>query len=250
MINLPKQRHFPEKAQKLAMVIYKITDLLDDQEPLRQDLRRESVALFSQLNLAAKGVYDSPARSLEQNLQRIIASICILKGLDAMKNIRLDILEKSYQEMASEIEKIPQELVMEKPISASVKTGGFETSNRNDVVVAAKDNKKEPNIHGTVRMLSRETPPAKEEPSLTDRQQFVLRFAITHRRFQLKELSAHFPSLSEKTIRNDLLALCDYGLVRRFGIAPRSYYQVMPDAAKYVSDAEAFVGSTEIKVTA
>lgn len=74
----------------------------------------------------------------------------------------------------------------------------------------------------------------KDPTPLSDRQRDILQLVGSKQRFRLKELLVHFPHLSEKTVRNDLAVLCEYGILARKGKAPRSYYEVAKSPATVI----------------
>jgi len=209
-----------EKVKKLTLAVQKVTDLLAQSEPIGEDLRRESVTFFSHLNLSGKGIFQASDKTLKESLAKICACLQLLKHAPVLKGVRMDLLEQAYASLSHDLS----------PVSPSVRP----TSRMPQVIPDPKAQKGE--VPFEVRLPENKVPsksveaPRKANPTvlparLSERQELIVRFAKNHPQFALKELLVHFPSLSEKTVRNDLVVLCDRGLIGRFGVAPRSYYK-------------------------
>lgn len=199
-----------ERVKKLTLLVQRITELLDDADPLRAELRRTSVAFFSQISLIAKdGLPESP-QVVRNTLKQVCSCLKKTSYLPALRGVRVDVLEKSYG------------LFQEYLPSSDHKNVRKET-----LVEVKSDSIPAP---------------------LNDRQKYILEFAIKHQKFQLKDIAEHFPSFSEKTIRNDLLVLCDHCFISRFGIAPRSYYGVVNGTESVMNGAALDSQHTEVPV--
>ncbi len=226
-----------EKIKKLTLLVQNVLDFVEGQDSLRADLHRESVAFFSNTNLASKEALSVSPEALLKNLDNICGYLGFVRQLPCLKDVKVDILEASYKGIAEHLASLlggAASHVSDLPSNAHHEIS--EKSNTADL---------------SDRILSKAQKDLAPNP-LSDRQQFILRFAGSHKKFQLKELISHFPSLSEKTIRNDLLALCDHGLVQRYGKAPRSYYEITVHAEsvscgteQILEHTESFVFSTE-----
>ncbi|MDO8558539.1 MAG: DeoR family transcriptional regulator [bacterium] len=246
-----------DKVKRLTLLLQKVLELLDEHEPLRTDISRESVSFFSHVSLASKGTLPASQKALLESLEKICNYLELAEHLPAFKDISIDILKSLYVGISRRLaEDVPMVEAEEKnPASPR-----FQTVSRRD----GQGQHEEKILHkqagrSSFFQKSRKTNLILDKPEkhlapspLSDRQQFMLRFASSRKKFQLKELISHFPSLSEKTIRNDLLALCEHGLVRRFGIAPRSYYEVsvhaevsMHNTEHVFNHAESVVFNTE-----
>ena len=88
-----------EKVQQLTILLQKVADLCNDDEQLKTDLKRESVAIFSHVNLAVKGRLALSERKLLDDIMGICGHLDVLKRLPSMKDVQIGILEKSYLAM-------------------------------------------------------------------------------------------------------------------------------------------------------
>lgn len=198
-----------EKVRKLTELVSRVTSLLPEDSQLRLDLQRESVAFFSHVSLAVKGTLAISREKISENLNKICICLYALKQEPSLQGLQADLFEAAYSRFRDYFGDTG-----EKYAPSDVRSG---------------NNGEE------------EMPPFPEHraPSpLSERQKFMLGFAAKQSRFQLKELITHFPSLSEKTVRNDLLVLCEHGFVERKGVAPRSFYQVSRHAELYINGME------------
>lgn len=194
-----------KKVQRLTLAVHKVTDFLVEGDVLRETLGRESVTFFSHVQLASNGSLVSPSAVLVDNIRRICGLLNNARDFPALRKVNIDILIGIYDAICKTLAGAPEDKTNNQPLQQQ----------------------------NTLSITHAPSP-------LSDRQQFILHFAGSHKQFQLRELIEHFPSLSEKTIRNDLVILCEHRLVQRFGVAPRSYYQVMHDAESGENGAEAY----------
>ncbi|MDP3963586.1 MAG: hypothetical protein Q8Q39_03760 [bacterium] len=234
---MSKQGICIQTIRKLTLLVHKATELLDSQDPIRQALRRQSVALFSHIDLADKGTKEIDTANARTCAAGISGYLELLQDHASLRNIRISKLAKMYLNLANHF-------TSEKVTAASGNKQGIAPQ-----VVNVQRSEKASLAAKPERLTQVKASPEAEEPSaraLTERQKFMLAFAEKHPSFPLKELATHFPSLSEKTIRNDLAVLCDSGYLERCGTPPRSYYRLLRNAEGDRSYAENLTAYAEV----
>ena len=205
-----------EIVRKLTLLVHKATEVLDSQDPLRQTLRRDSVTFFSHLDLCDKGTKELDIPKVCACAASIAGYLELLENHKACARVKVGMLAKLYL-------KIAERLRTNKSSRSAPERKQPETS-RGDIGIFMPKT--------TIRTESKPSFVASvaTRSELTERQRFMLAFASKNKSFQLKDLSIHFPSLSEKTIRNDLVVLCEQRCLERRGVPPRSYYQFVHGA--------------------
>jgi len=196
-----------KKALALTLLAYKAADLLPKEESLRHDIKKYALSLLGAIyTLLPLG------EALAKIFGGLDACLHVAGSFSKYDFIDFKMLRNAYSIIYRAV-MCPEESDSDKAKPVSV---------RAHVYGASGQTSKEKDSGSAIE----KTKPTGSLKSLPDRQRLILQFAKFKNRFQLKDLMAEFPSYSEKTIRNDLGMLCERRLVGRFGIAPRSYYEV------------------------
>lgn len=193
-----------EEAFKLTLLTYKAASLLPENEPLRHQMQKHVLAFLAVLY--APTPVSLWGAALMESFGRLEVCIKMVSGLPSYAHIHFGELDNAYTAIFNMM---------------NLQSKGHEATQ----VPIKRENRYSFEQEGD-RSVQKNTEQVGQKKPLSDRQKFILQFAESHNRFQLKDITTHFPSCSEKTIRNDLLVLCGHGYVDRVGVAPRSYYEV------------------------
>lgn len=213
-----------ERACKATLLVHKAAQLLPEDSSMRHEIERESLRFLSLLCTCSRS---------DQH-QRLAVFECADRFCEQLKTVPLTAPSLSLLNvgrLALVYNMICKSFPLEEGehISASAsRTTAVERRNPRKPIQQTKENIAIPR-------------------PLSERQQLILHYLRNHSTAQLKELLLHFPILSEKTVRNDLLVLCENRFIERVGVAPRSFYRCTEHAESFIYDTASIAIDTEQK---
>ena len=243
---------FSKKGERLATAIYLVTDFLSDNEPMKLRLRDLSLALLKEFlagHRSTQGREKKVFETIQENINETLAllEISLIAGLVSEMNFTIlkqeyaslrnaVVAKKDSQESSADtllgdtffnIPETEEDAVLRtKTSSTSPKLYGQTTEQhfpkghsvpqRTFVMSDSKikgDQVKPENTNTHVVSNTR----ANTEVAKQSRRAQILKLIKDNHEVAIKDIVAHFPDLSEKTIQRELLAMSDSGVLKKFG---------------------------------
>ncbi|OIO30411.1 hypothetical protein AUJ77_03110 [Candidatus Nomurabacteria bacterium CG1_02_43_90] len=243
---------FSKKGERLATAIYLVTDFLSDNEPMKLRLRDLSLTLLKEFLTGHRSTQGSEKKvfeTIQENINETLTllEISLIAGL--VSEMNFTILKQEYASLRNAVlaKKDAQESSTDtllgdtffnipeteddavprtKTSSTSTKLYGQATEQhfpkghdlpqRTFVMSDSKikgDKVKPENTNTHVVSNTR----ANTEIAKQSRRAQILKLIKDNREVAIKDIVAHFPDLSEKTIQRELLAMSDSGVLKKFG---------------------------------
>ena len=197
--------------QKVTNALYKVTDFLEEQEPLKWILRNTALnILMNVIDLENKQNFTQKAEKLNVlryalgGLEKIVHALSLAGSSGFISEINFEILKREY-------EKLKQALIL------------MDTEKEEELLLENKPLIKEP---------TKDTPPSEAKKSssikniskgqsnghnMSDRKKKIIAFLRKNNWATVKEISAQFSSASLKTVQRDLAQLTAEGVLKKQG---------------------------------
>ena len=208
-----------DKLLDLTHTVWRVVDLTTDNDFLRTRIKQSSCDILAQYPSAISEY--KGAENLIKNINTHIALLSLAQKVSRSKEINFLILKNEYKKI---IFSLSQKLLTERQ-EATV------TDVESESVVSAESNK--PPVQAQQRSSPVSAPKKeKEDPfaALNDRQTKIVQFFQRKKsdKLKLKDITGIFPSLTDRTIRNDLKDLCSKKIVSRSdGFGQASFYTLV-----------------------
>ena len=216
-------------ARRLMAVVSIIAGTLNNEKNCAA-LKRIGSAFYSHALLLGKHTHPSAEKEIAKSLSELRSTLSTtakqLKAAGIEHDMVIDLYEKLAARMRQAVdlsEENKTEFILQP--AAEIKMVNIESSISNF------------DGCGTLERNENKAMAVTEYRPLSDRQQSIISFAKEKKVFKLRDLDCVFPALSEKTIRNDLVALCDHGFIERKGTPPQSHYRIVEHAVNVLWDA-------------
>ena len=211
-----------DKLLDLTHTVWRVVDLTTDNDFLRTRIKQSSCDILAQYPSAISEY--KGAENLIKNINTHIALLSLAQKVSRSKEINFLILKNEYKKI---IFSLSQKLLTERQ-EATV------TDVEPESVVPAEPNKppdqaQQRSPHVPVMKKEKEDPFA----ALNDRQTKIVQFFQRKKsdKLKLKDITGIFPSLTDRTIRNDLKDLCSKKIVSRSdGFGQASFYTLIRPA--------------------
>lgn len=200
--------HLTEKCRKITEALYRVTDLLPEQEPLKWGLRERAMSIFSKIT----ELKDIPTHKKARNLEEIIHSASgILNFLELasaasfISQLNFEVLKREYLALVNFIEDrkeefLPAEQILIQPMPAS---GNF-LKEKNDKGHNGQKNKKLAKEMSVMDDIDRRT---KILVILNNNKNWV----------SIKDIISTFNDIGPKTVQRELSAMVSQGLLKTTG---------------------------------
>lgn len=212
--------HLAEKCRKITEALYRVTDLLPEQEPLKWGLRERAMNIFSKIT----ELKDIPTHKKSRNLEEIIHSASgILNFLELasaasfISQLNFEVLKREYLALVNFIEDrkeefLPTEQILIQPMSAS---GNF-LEEKNDKGHNGQKNKKLAKEMSVMDDIDRRT---KILVILNNNKNWV----------SIKDIISAFNDIGPKTVQRELSAMVSQGLLKTTGEKRWRKYGIKPN---------------------
>lgn len=200
--------HLAEKCRKITEALYRVTDLLPEQEPLKWGLRERAMNIFSKIT----ELKDIPTHKKSRNLEEIIHSASgILNFLELasaasfISRMNFEVLKREYLALVDFIEDrkeefLPTEQILIQPMPASENF----LEEKNDKGHNGQKNKK------LVKEMS--------VMDDTDRRSKILTILNNNKEWiSIKDIIFSLSDVGPKTIQRELSAMVSQGLLKTIG---------------------------------
>lgn len=245
-----------KKCERLATAIYLVTNFLSDNEPLKARLRtlsiefiRDSAVVKSGSSVAEVNALDALRGNIGETLA--LLELAFISGL--VSEMNFTILKREYTSLRGtiDVKKASRESHTDNILGDTFFGTSFHEEDRSkalaqhqslrgtkqsSVLAPTQMSDRTPKGHEGV-LGSAHTPrvelartregrpfvvPAPSPRATTDiakegRRSRILKLIKDNREVAIKDIVAHFPDLSEKTIQRELVAMSDSGVLKKFG---------------------------------
>lgn len=214
-------------SQRLLCALYLVTDLMDEEEPLKRHLRNSALDITNSVSDTMSGK-EHPLSLFSLLIARAVSLLEVARIGGLMSDMNYRVLERGYVRLRTEL----------------VATGTLPEQglvSDDFFVLPVRPRTVESRKGGRRRLGPRAEPPAAEtssaisensedkghiEPAVSDaRQSQVLARMATGELYSIKDIAASMPNCGEKTVQRALGALILRGLVERVGKRRWSRYR-------------------------
>ncbi len=242
---------FSKKSERLATAIYLVTDFLSDNEPMKLRLRDLSLTLLKEFfagSRITRGGEKKVFEIIQENINETLSllEIALIAGL--VSEMNFTILKQEYVSLRNAVvaKKDSQESSTNTILGDTFFSAPERGMNPDPILKTSDTNTRQHNHeaehfskgHSVPQRTSEmsdsktkgvivKTEDAKSHlPSNTrantevakqSRRAQILKLIKDNREVAIKDIVAHFPDLSEKTIQRELLAMSDSGVLKKFG---------------------------------
>ncbi len=240
-----------KRAFELALAVWRVSSFTEaesgdkfkdmSREMLKRKLRKLASEIIS--DLAPKSVFDGhteeKSKAIFESVRKIEslrAYLRLVQNLKLTKEINCQVLDKEYRLLKEELLKealvvaknkeIPYPSLRGVPSEAggrrsNLGIAALPSAARNDIIEEAVTRNDTPSL------LSRGRSPKQAPNTGNGRLGKIVNYIQDNKVAQLKEVLKFFPEYSEKTIRNDLKALCGRNFIERLGNGAGSCYRLV-----------------------
>lgn len=209
------------KSEKLSFALYKITEFIDDSEPLKYKIRDLSLSLvlvvasLQEHNKTSDVVVLKKALSVIKGIKSFLV---VARGQSFLGDMNFSVLMKEFLDLEGTLEGVTNEPVLDLAVPLSLPVTSVQSRGRKEQVVLSGDE----GFRHTVA-----------SPKLNhDRRRQIVDFLGTvgpsgsQSSYSIKEIATVIPGCSEKTIQRELSALVASGSVKRVGERRWSRYSL------------------------
>src|SRR3989344_1699227 len=222
-INEGKYSYILKKSEKLAAVLYKLTELISDKDEIKWDIRELSSRIVADLAL------ESISRSYNKAsvLYNTSGALAALTSLCAVCQIVGYISEMNFHVIRSECEALIKMILGENEISDSDVSLRQMFEINEDKTGLANSNIKDTGPIKSLVSAGSNNNKKEERAFLSSRQEMILRHIRKSGESAIKDITPNIPGCSEKTVQRDLVTLVALGLLRRSGERRWSRYSLI-----------------------
>lgn len=202
--------YITDRIKKLTEALYRVSDLYSDQEPLKWALRENAIYLYNKLMSVMDMSDIMSVRKQKAELGEITSSFSkMAHKLDLaslggfISDINFEILKKEYKKLKEFIEE-QKDLIIYRPVLENLSFSSH---------LPVLDAKKESKGH----LVSDKTLNNVQTDKTEDRKQKILNFLKNNDKKTIREISAIFEGISEKSIQRDLAELVRSGYLEAEG---------------------------------
>jgi len=208
MLVLKNFKDLTDKCRKITEALYRVTDLMPEQEPLKWSLRERAMGIFSKIT----ELKDIPIYKKARNLEEIIHSTSgILNFLELasaasfISQLNFEVLKREYLALVNFIEDRKEEFLPTEPVLIQPLP-----SNINSLTQA---NDKGHNRHNN-KILAKEMS-VKDD---IDRKSKIIAILNNNKDWiSIKDIIFAFKDVGPKTVQRELSAMINEGLLKTIG---------------------------------
>lgn len=211
--NINRTAYIYLKAEKLSFVLYKLSDLISDSEPLKTKIRDESLSMISDLskvNRTDDVLKTDSLLSALSHARTIQSFLSFGRAGNLFSEMNYDVLRREFENFASEIAR--------------------NTNNASDDItpylyVALPAPKQNLHDRNTTDVASRHTlGPRKLNQN---RRREIVDFLAQNGTSSIKDICAGVTGYGEKTVQRELASLVEAGILERTGERRWSRYSLL-----------------------
>jgi len=215
---------------KLAKVLYRVTELFPQEEPLRFSLRKKANEILSDTVLVFGSNPVILAVAEKRKLfEQIIKNIEIISAFLELAETQNWVNQENFSVLKKEYKKIAQEVALEDAI-LKTKQASKKTIIKNTLQIRPKNSVFDTKTSVATPIANPASIPRSrpiELPiELKDRQKKILQFLKTKGAVQVKDVKEILPDVTKRTLRRDFDLLLKNGLVGKRGDKNTTEYVV------------------------
>ena len=208
MLVLKNFKDLTDKCRKITEALYRVTDLMPEQEPLKWSLRERAMGIFSKIT----ELKDIPIYKKARNLEEIIHSTSgILNFLELasaasfISQLNFEVLKREYLALVNFIEDrkeefLPTEPVLIQPLPSNINSltqANDKGHNRQNNKISAKEMSVKDDIDRKSKIIA----------ILNNNKDWV----------SIKDIIFAFKDVGPKTVQRELSAMISKGLLKTIG---------------------------------
>ncbi|KKS13889.1 MAG: hypothetical protein UU71_C0040G0003 [Parcubacteria group bacterium GW2011_GWB1_41_6] len=208
MLVLKNFKDLTDKCRKITEALYRVTDLMPEQEPLKWSLRERAMGIFSKIT----ELKDIPIYKKARNLEEIIHSTSgILNFLELasaasfISQLNFEVLKREYLALVNFIEDrkeefLPTEPVLIQPLPSNINSltqANDKGHNRQNNKISAKEMSVKDDIDRKSKIIA----------ILNNNKDWV----------SIKDIIFAFKDVGPKTVQRELSAMISEGLLKTIG---------------------------------
>ncbi len=201
-----------DRIQKITEAVYRVTELLQDKEPMKWIIREKSVSVFTILVSLRNNNFlekNSQLGKIENLIDQLNALLSLFSGSKTISSVNFDILRDEYE-------------LAKKLISKQKQSQDFVRLSLPDRQISPKEANGQSNRHNndnrhSIRQEKSDNSNSKGNTKSAIRKNKILGIIKKKREVGIGELSIMFNEYSEKTIQRDLLEMVDKGVLKKEG---------------------------------
>ncbi|MDO8590420.1 MAG: DeoR family transcriptional regulator [bacterium] len=217
-----------DRVQKITKAIYRVTDIMSDEEPLKWEIRRRAVNVFTALtSLRNKDCFEQIAgfEKSKYFIEQVLAVCTLLSGDMSISSLNFEIIKEEYLVTKDLVvkEKKNNENLIKSVLTDNkghLKLSKPELAKTNEVDKEKIENigSKVLNTNGqTNGQIIRKKTNVQNNVRNEDRKKKIIDILKNKDKATAGELAGYFSGYSEKTIQRDLLELVAQGLLKKSG---------------------------------
>tara|TARA_B100000745_G_scaffold80603_1_gene49660 strand:+ start:3785 stop:4576 length:792 start_codon:yes stop_codon:yes gene_type:complete len=231
--NNPAERIY-QRAEKLSIATYLVTNLVPHREEIRNTLRQQSrqllpLVLAFQPGVSAAGV--QATRELIMNVRHIVSLLDILHAAGHISPMNLEVLKEAYVNFAQLIELSEHKdgqgaLEIEEGFFNPTPSQGQKKSNSQGHTL--KDTIKDTIVIKDMKHKTRAKPKSlRTKRRLANRRMLILDVVTQKAPVHINDIVAEIPNSSPKTIQRELTSLIADGVIKKTGSKRWTAYSVV-----------------------
>jgi hypothetical protein len=210
-----------ERIGKITNALYKVTDFLPDQEPLKWKLRETGLSIFANISSFEKEASASKIAVLNEiisYLDLMIHALDLAAGSGFISGLNFEILKREYEKIKDIIEPTTKEeeivfsedmLALSRQLTDSIDKPVFNKQNKGQLPEIGS------NGHLAQQMSNKMS--NKTFSKKDNRTEKILSFIKQNGCVGVKDLALHFPDISQKSIQRSLVSLANAGILKKEG---------------------------------
>lgn len=237
-----------KKTERLSEAVYMVTELFDDKEPLKWELRAKTVSLMSFINEFSSGADAYDSYSLHRCLQGVLSEV--LSPLELAVHTRLispmnfSILRDEFTSLGEILESHSAELYARNDVSFpdnffSYAKNDSEDEKRKEAIKDTKSTEKtseqkqvekqkdKSSVKDIKDIKDTRTFHKKDTEAKSGRREAIIQLLKTKGELTIKEIASVVDGWSEKTIQRELMSLINESVIQKKGERRWSTYLLL-----------------------
>lgn len=218
-----------KKCERLSTAVYLVTNFLSDTEPMKARLRTLSLELVRDSSIVRYGSTANEMNVLETLRITISETLSLLElafivGL--VSEMNFSILKREYSSLRDllEIKKASRESRSDSVLGDTFFGSSFDSVFAGSISIGHSKGQKEVQMSDRkvpvfANTVKQSTTPDPRTPDVARevRRVRILKLIKDNREVSIKDITNHFPDISEKTIQRELVSLTESGVLKKSG---------------------------------
>ncbi len=210
--------HLTEKCRKITEALYRVTDLMPEEEPLKWDLRERAMGIFSRI----VELKNAPIHKKAKNFEEIIHSVSgifnfleLASAASFISQLNFEVLKREYSTLVNFIED-NKEICLSS--DATCPKTGREFLPAEQVLIQSPPPAIVKGHNGQNNFFSIEKMSIKNNTDNTGRRSKIITILINKKDWMsIKDIISVFNDVGPKTVQRELSAMVSQGLLKTIG---------------------------------